>query len=98
MNPKKNQRKHRSQKRNRVYDPGCDKVRFCDPGACTNCQYIGEGDFLCDRNNEIVVSDWEPTDEYMSCREHSSFRPKERQQKPVGRKPHGKTTRGKRHG
>lgn len=101
MKPKKNQLKHRSQKRNRGFDPVRDKVRFCDPGACTNCHYIGDGDFICDRNSSdvvIVVSDWEPTDDYMICWDRSSFRPKERQQKPTGRRSHGRPTRGKRHG
>lgn len=44
------------------------KPRFCDPAACDCCQYIGEGDFLCDRYMEIVVSDWEPTEDYMICK------------------------------
>lgn len=44
------------------------KPRFCDPSACHCCQYIGEGDFICDEHQEIVVSDWEPTDKYMICR------------------------------
>lgn len=48
--------------------PSERKPRFCDPGACANCQYIGEGDFLCDEHQEIVVSDWEPTEHYMMCR------------------------------
>ena len=32
--------------------------RFCDPGVCDCCQYIGEGDFLCDtssRNSSLVL-------------------------------------------
>lgn len=44
------------------------KQRFCDPGACDCCQYIGDGDFLCDKHQTIVVSDWEPTEEYMICK------------------------------
>ena len=46
--------------------------RFCDPGVCDCCQYIGEGDFLCDKHMEIVVSDWEPTEKYLMC--HGSSR------------------------
>jgi len=42
---------------------------FCDPSACDCCQYIGEGDFLCDKYMEIVVSDWEPTENYLMCKE-----------------------------
>ena len=41
---------------------------FCDPGVCDNCQYICEGDFLCDEFEEIVISDWKPTANYMMCR------------------------------
>lgn len=41
--------------------------KFCDPGVCDCCQYIGEGDFLCDKHMEIVVSDWEPTESYLVC-------------------------------
>ena len=40
---------------------------MCDPGVCDECLYIGEGDFLCDRHQEIVVSDWTPTEEYLMC-------------------------------
>ncbi len=41
---------------------------FCDPGVCDNCLYICEGDFLCDKYEELVVSDWEPTEHYMMCK------------------------------
>lgn len=44
------------------------KPRFCDPGSCDCCQYIGDGDFLCDRHQTIVVSDWEPTKDFMICK------------------------------
>lgn len=39
-----------------------EKPRICDPGMCDNCQYIGEGDFICDDRPEgpvIVVEDWQ---------------------------------------
>ncbi len=42
--------------------------RFCDPAVCDCCQYVGEGDFLCDEHMEIVVSDWVPTESYLICR------------------------------
>ena len=38
---------------------------FCNPDICPNCQYIGEGDSFCDATQEIVLSDWEPTDAFM---------------------------------
>jgi hypothetical protein len=41
--------------------------KFCDPGFCNFCTYIGEGDFICDKYNEIVVSDWEPTEDFLMC-------------------------------
>ncbi len=41
--------------------------RFCDPAVCDCCLYVGEGDFLCDKHMEIVVSDWEPTENYLMC-------------------------------
>lgn len=34
---------------------------------CENCLYIGEGDYLCDMRQEIVVSTFEPTEEFMCC-------------------------------
>ncbi|MFR0911814.1 MAG: hypothetical protein ACLSF6_03350 [Evtepia gabavorous] len=29
--------------------PRSEKPRMCDPGMCDCCQYIGEGDFICDK-------------------------------------------------
>lgn len=43
------------------------KVVMCDPAVCDECLYICEGDFLCEKCQEIVVSDWEPTEFYMMC-------------------------------
>lgn len=43
------------------------KKKICDPGMCDECLYIGEGDFLCDKHQTIVVSDWEPTEDYLIC-------------------------------
>lgn len=34
---------------------------------CEHCIYIGEGDYICDENNEIVIEDWMPTDDYVWC-------------------------------
>lgn len=47
-----------------------EKPRICDPGMCENCQYIGDGDFICDDRPEgpvIVVEDWQPTEEAGRC-------------------------------
>ena len=38
---------------------------YCSPDVCPNCQYIGEGDSLCDVTGEIVLADWEPTEDFM---------------------------------
>lgn len=42
--------------------------KICAPAVCDCCQYIGEGDFLCDKHMEIVASDWVPTENYLMCR------------------------------
>lgn len=34
---------------------------------CANCQYIGEGDHICDVNMEIIIDEWEPTDMFYHC-------------------------------
>ena len=41
-----------SRKHKKVHDTPKPK-KFCDPGVCDCCQYIGEGDFLCDKHMEI---------------------------------------------
>ena len=48
--------------------PKKHKELFCDPSMCDDCVYIGEGDFLCDRHQVIVVSDWEPTEDFLMCK------------------------------
>lgn len=45
------------------------KQRFCDPGACNFCVYLGEGDFMCDKHNVLVVDEWDPTEDYMKCKQ-----------------------------
>jgi len=54
-------------------NPHREKPRMCDPGMCDHCQYIGEGDFICDQDlsdpeGVLVVSDWEPTENYLKCK------------------------------
>ena len=29
-----------------------EKPHICDPDMCENCQYIGDGDFICDDRPE----------------------------------------------
>lgn len=38
---------------------------FCSPDVCPNCQYIGEGDSICDVTMAIVLDDWTPTEDFM---------------------------------
>lgn len=38
---------------------------FCNPDVCPNCQYIGEGDSICEELQEIVLADWKPTEHFM---------------------------------
>lgn len=36
-----------------------DELRICE--TCDHCVYIGEGDFICDRDDEpeLVIVDWQ---------------------------------------
>ncbi len=45
-----------SRKRRKAHDRSTFK-KFCDPGVCDCCQYIGEGEFLCHKHMEIDVSE-----------------------------------------
>ena len=35
---------------------------------CDNCCYLGEGDYICDVLGDIVLSDWEPTEDFYCCK------------------------------
>lgn len=41
---------------------------FCDPSVCDECIYIGEGEFICDKLQKIVVANWQPTNMYLKCK------------------------------
>ena len=47
--------------------------KMCDPALCDHCEYIGEGDFICDKyededgNPIAVMVEWEPTADFMKC-------------------------------
>lgn len=34
---------------------------------CNNCIYIGEGGYMCSMSNDIVIEDWQPTEDFNSC-------------------------------
>ena len=47
------------------------KHKHCE--QCENCQYIGEGDFICDRriaepDKALVIEDWSPTENFLQCK------------------------------
>lgn len=45
-------------------------IKRCDPSICDHCQYIGEGDFVCDvdpAEHRFVMEDWSPTEHYLHC-------------------------------
>ena len=44
------------------------KQRICEPSLCDHCQYIGDGDFICDEHSVIVIESWDPTENYLCCR------------------------------
>ena len=41
-----------------------------DALGCFNCgraTYIGDGGYMCDKHDKIVIDDWEATDDFMCC-------------------------------
>lgn len=45
-------------------------VPMRDCTQCANCQYLGEGDFLCDVRMKLVITDWDMS---TSCRKCNTF-------------------------
>ena len=43
------------------------KIKCCD--NCANCQYIGEGDYICDVNMVIVKEEHSANENYNYCNE-----------------------------
>ena len=41
------------------------EIKCCH--MCEYCLYIGEGDYMCDTNTDIVIEEWQPTEDYYSC-------------------------------
>lgn len=46
------------------------KGKVCE--ICDDFIALGEGDFLCSKNNVLVVTDYTPTDSYAMCRERGN--------------------------
>lgn len=57
--PKKHKRKHKKNPSPQI------PIRDCT--LCANCQYIGEGDFLCDVRMKIVIYDWNLATAHRKC-------------------------------
>lgn len=50
-----------------------EKPRFCDPSACVCCEYVGRGNFVCNKDpldpiGVEVVTNWEATPQYLYCK------------------------------
>lgn len=48
------------------------KVPFADAPKrdctqCANCEYLGEGDFLCDVRMKLVIQDWDMSTAFRKC-------------------------------
>ncbi len=43
---------------------GCDRNCY----NCNNCEYVGEGGYMCSMSNDIVIEDWQPTEDFNSCK------------------------------
>lgn len=71
--------KNRKVTKKRPERPEREKPRFCDPFACRNCQHIGNGTFVCNRDalnplGVVVVSGWKATDKYLHCKRNNNRR------------------------
>lgn len=40
---------------------------ICDCTQCANCQYLGDGDFLCDVRMKLVIIDWDMSTSWRKC-------------------------------
>ncbi len=45
-----------------------DRRNRYDCFNCSHCIYIGEGDHICDMSNDVIVEDWEPTEDFFQCK------------------------------
>jgi len=41
------------------------RLMYCNPDVCPYCQYVGDGDSWCEMTGEIVLEDWQPTEDFM---------------------------------
>lgn len=58
----------------------CKKIPFeMSCYRCEHCNYIGDGDHICSKYEEdpdraVVISDWEPTENYLQCKRKENNR------------------------
>ena len=43
-----------------------NKIHGCHD--CEHCIYVGEGGFVCDLTYDVVMDEWEPTEEFYQCK------------------------------
>ena len=53
------ERKHKRKRKNPDYPQNCY--------VCEHCVYVGEGGYICDMSNDVVIEDWQPTDDFYCC-------------------------------
>lgn len=34
---------------------------------CKKCTFMGRGNYICNMTNDVVISDWRPTENYYFC-------------------------------
>jgi len=52
-------------KHKRKFNPRDAPIVNCT--ECVNCQYIGEGDYLCDVHMKIIIQDFDMSTSYRKC-------------------------------
>lgn len=62
-------------KKRKRYRRRQEKTRMCDPSMCEYCNYIGEGDFVCEYGPDIptlVVEGWVPNKNAGCCKRRTN--------------------------
>lgn len=47
-----------------AFDPECDRNCY----NCNKCTYLGEGGYMCEDSQDIVIELWDPTKKFNSCK------------------------------
>lgn len=48
------------------------KKRNYDCEHCDNAMYIGDGEFVCEKTEKIVMENFVPTEDYQRCNEREA--------------------------